>query len=92
MDNNSKYHFAIYYYSNSPLLLDIINGLWARVGPYFIIHANDLEDLYHTISYHQKMFDGFVNRDKKKIAEAIREDLQNAARLIIPKLALLKTD
>jgi DNA-binding GntR family transcriptional regulator len=66
--------------------------LWARVGPYFIIHANDLEDLYHTISYHQKMFDGFVNRDKKKIAEAIREDLQNAARLIIPKLALLKTD
>ena len=86
MDNNSKYHFAIYSYSKAPLLLGIINGLWARVGPYFIIHANDLEDLYHTISYHQKMFDGFVNRDKKKIAEAIREDLENAARLIKPKL------
>jgi DNA-binding GntR family transcriptional regulator len=89
MDDNSRYHFAIYQYSSSPVLLEIINALWARVGPYFIIHANDLEDLHHTTTFHKRMFEGFVRRDRDMIAEAVRDDLQNAARLIIPKLAAL---
>jgi len=42
---NSEYHFKIYSYSYSPLLLEIINRLWARVGPYFIIYALKKEDL-----------------------------------------------
>jgi len=86
IDKNSDFHLTIYSYSESPMLLEIINMLWARVGPYFIIHATNLEDLYHTVEYHKKMFGAFANRDKRMITEAVQQDLENAARLIIPHL------
>ena len=31
---NSQFHFQIYAYAYSPLLIHIIEGLWVRVGPY----------------------------------------------------------
>jgi DNA-binding GntR family transcriptional regulator len=35
--NNSQFHFIIYSSSNSPILIQQIHSLWARIGPYLSI-------------------------------------------------------
>jgi DNA-binding GntR family transcriptional regulator len=82
---NSQFHFEIYSFVDSPLLLKIIDGLWARIGPYLIIHT-EKEDLYQVQQPHQDMFEAFANQDKKGIKEAVRRDLEEGASFIIPHL------
>ncbi len=82
---NSQFHFGIYSYADSPLLLQIIDGLWARIGPYLIIHT-DKEDLYQVQQPHQDMFDAFANKDKEGVKEAVIRDLEEGARFIVPRL------
>jgi DNA-binding GntR family transcriptional regulator len=82
---NSQFHFEIYSYADSPLLLQIIDALWARIGPYLTIHA-EKEDLYQAQQPHQDMFDAFANKDKEGVKEAVIRDLEERARFIVPRL------
>lgn len=88
MMKNSQFHFTIYSYADSPLLLQMIDWLWARVGPYVFIHATKVGDLSPTIKYHEEMFEAFVSRDKKKMTKALHRDLEDYARFIIAFLEL----
>jgi DNA-binding GntR family transcriptional regulator len=84
---NTQFHFAIYSCADSPLLLEIIDSLWARIGPYVFIHAAKAKDLPQTIKYHEDMFEAFANKDKDKLIKALRQDLESAAAFIIPFLS-----
>jgi DNA-binding GntR family transcriptional regulator len=86
MRKNTQLHFSIYSYSDSPLLLEIIERLWARVGPYVYTYAISTHNLSHMMKCHWEMFEAFQNKDKEKIKEALREDLESTARIIIPSL------
>lgn len=86
MRRNTQFHFSIYSYADSPLLLEMLNRLWARVFPYTFLHAILSQDKTKAMKSHWKMFEGFAERDKKKIKEALREDLEGAAGIIIPAL------
>jgi len=86
MRKNTQFHFSIYSHSDSPLLLEIIGRLWARVGPYVYTYAISTHSLSHAMKCHWDMFEAFKNRDKEKIKEALREDLESTARIIIPSL------
>lgn len=88
MMKNSQFHFAIYSHADSALLLQMIDWLWARVGPYVFIHATKVGDLSPTIKYHEEMFEAFVSRDKKKMTKALHRDLEDYARFIIAFLEL----
>jgi DNA-binding GntR family transcriptional regulator len=88
MKINSEFHFTLYSYADSPILLEIINGLWARIGPYLIIYAMKEGDLASTVPYHYEMLDALSERNKEKMRDAIRKDLEGAAKLIIPYLAM----
>ena len=83
LKHNSDFHFKIYAYSNSQLLLDTIDRLWSRIGPY-IFHAASSGDLKISMRHHKAMYDGFAKRDKKKIVNGIRGDLESAAEYIMP--------
>lgn len=83
LKRNSEFHFAIYSYSNSQLLLDTIDRLWSRVGPY-IFHAAMSGDLKVSMKHHREMFEGFAQQDKKRIRNGIRGDLESAAEFIRP--------
>jgi len=85
---NSEYHFAVYSYADSPLLLQIIEGLWCRIGPYLIIHTK-VEDLIKVQKPHQDMFRAFAERDKAAIRDAVRSDLEEGVRFILPHLSAL---
>ena len=91
MRRNTQFHFSIYSYADSPLLLEMLNRLWARVFPYAFIHAILNQDKTKAMKSHGKMFAGFAARDKKKIKDALREDLEGAAGIIIPALEKLES-
>ena len=86
MRRNTQFHFSIYSYADSPLLLEMLNRLWARVFPYTFLHAILNRDKTQAMKSHWRMFEGFAERDKKKIKDALREDLERAAGIIIPAL------
>jgi DNA-binding GntR family transcriptional regulator len=84
---NSEYHFAIYNAADMPLHLQIINQLWARIGPYLVIHAKETKMLGQTMELHHAMLTALRKRDKKALVQALRQDLRDAAKVILPYLA-----
>jgi len=89
MRRNTQFHFSIYSYADSPLLMEMLNRLWARVFPYAFTYAILNQDKTNAMKSHGKMFEGFAQANKKKITDALREDLEAAGRLIIPALEKL---
>jgi DNA-binding GntR family transcriptional regulator len=86
MRRNTQFHFSIYAYSDSPLLLEMLNRLWARVFPYSYTYAIVNQDKSDAMRSHWEMFGAFAERDKKRLTDALRQDLEQAARRIIPAL------
>jgi DNA-binding GntR family transcriptional regulator len=86
MRKNSLFHISIYSLADSPLLLEMIERLMARVGPYVYTYAIAAQNNMRVRGHHEKMYQGMAERNKKMITEALREDLEAAARLIIPVL------
>jgi DNA-binding GntR family transcriptional regulator len=76
---NRRFHFEIYSLSKSPMLIDIIDGLWARVGPYIYLHTTERRDLSVNMKYHKAMFEALLERNKRKMTNAIGGDLKTAS-------------
>lgn len=86
MRKNTQFHFTIYSYADSPLLFEIIERLCARVGPYVYSYVIGKHDLSFPMKCHWEMFEGFAEKNKKKIVEGLQKDLETTARIIIPLL------
>jgi DNA-binding GntR family transcriptional regulator len=76
---NRRFHFEIYRLSKSPMLTDIIGSLWARVGPYIYLHTTERRDLSVPMKFHKAMFEALIERDKRKMTNAIGGDLKTAS-------------
>ena len=87
MRRNTQFHFSIYSYADSPLLLEIVNRLWARVFPYVFTYFFMTQDNSKAMKRHWRMFQGLAEKNKKTLTDALREDLEAAATVIIPALA-----
>lgn len=83
---NDEFHKAIYYHAGSPLLLELIQRLLARVNPYIYLYAIDNKDLSNAIDCHQEMLNGFSLGDGSTTIAALRKDLTDAAAFILPRL------
>jgi len=88
MMKNNQFHFAIYSCSDSAILLQMIDWLWARVGPYVFIHATKVEDLSPTMKCHEDMFEAFAKKNKEMMTDALQRDLKSYARFIIEYLEM----
>jgi len=88
MMKNNQFHFTIYSFSDSTILLQMIDWLWARVGPYVFIHATKVEDLSPTMKCHEDMFEAFAKKDKEMMTDALQRDLKSYARFIIEYLEM----
>lgn len=86
MAKNKQLHFEIYSHADSPILLHLIEHLWMRVAPYFIIHARLTPCLTDFQTTHADMVRGFRDRDPRTLVRALRNDLETTARFIIPQL------
>jgi DNA-binding GntR family transcriptional regulator len=77
--HNQRYHFTLYASAASPILFDMISGLWARVGPYIYLHVRERDDISVAMGHHEAIYDALSRQDKKKMAKAIRNDLETGA-------------
>ncbi len=82
--NNSQFHFTIYSCSNSPILIQQINSLWARIGPYLSIQYAKGGNIGAAMNCHEGMYEALCKRDKTKMVKFLRKDLEDAAKFIIP--------
>ena len=85
---NRELHFSIYTMANSPVLLNIIDGLWARVGPYFNLQIFTKEHLNEFLITHMEMCDALKQKNKSLMAKALKTDIQNAKKHIMKELKI----
>jgi DNA-binding GntR family transcriptional regulator len=89
---NHLFHFTIYEFSRSPLLLEIVNGLWARIGPYLAINTEIVETRMPSFEVHEKMLDTFLRGDEKKFAATLKEDIHYSYNVLKPMIKRLQAD
>jgi DNA-binding GntR family transcriptional regulator len=82
---NREFHFTIYSATRMRRLLNIINGLWDQISPYYHILLRKKEHLYTEkhADTHGQLLERLKERDVEGSVQALRADLQNAAELII---------
>jgi len=56
---NDEFHKTIYTYANSPLLIDLIQRLLARVNPYIYLYAMYQRDLTDAMKCHYDILSAF---------------------------------
>jgi DNA-binding GntR family transcriptional regulator len=84
---NVQFHFGIYNLSNSPNLLNIIDGLWVRIGPYLNIQMLDSAYIQNVgMVCHERMYEALEERDPVKMRKALTQDLKKTADRIRPLL------
>ena len=76
---NAQFHQTIYQAAQSPILTDIIDGLWLRLKPYLHIYAAGRTDHKTADKLHAGILDGMLKRDEKKVSDFLRRDLEHGA-------------
>jgi DNA-binding GntR family transcriptional regulator len=59
---NHDFHMSIYAYSGMPNLIDIIENLWTRVGPYIYLATMSEQDMHRSMGFHSRMYDALCAR------------------------------
>lgn len=84
MTSNRDFHFALYEMTEMPQLLDIINGLWLRAGPYLMNAHKSLQEprsfFRSGVRFHLRVIDACARRDPKRAARALACDIWHSAR------------
>ena len=84
MTANREFHFALYEMTEMPQLMDIINGLWLRAGPYLMSGYKTLGDptryFRSGVKFHTRIIDGCAARDPRRAARALACDIWHSAR------------
>lgn len=85
---NEQFHFAIYGAARAPILLDIIQDLWGRVGPY--MHFLMETDAYvpQSNAFHRRIVKAIGRGDGAAAAGFVKDDITTAADALIPRLSL----
>lgn len=86
LQHNHDYHMLIYAHSGLPNLIDIIDNLWTRVGPYIYLATLSHKDIMRSMKFHGMMYRAFKSSDPEAMIEALRLDLTVAADQIRPVL------
>jgi DNA-binding GntR family transcriptional regulator len=85
---NMNFHFAIYRAAKLPKLLEMIESLWLRVGPIFIVEVRSSPDRLATGSahlHHRQALAAIKRGDGAAAREAIANDIQSAAAYILTR-------
>jgi DNA-binding GntR family transcriptional regulator len=78
---NHDFHFRIYKEAAMPILLEIVSGLWARLGPYLSINMKpDLRSL----RIHEEMLRAVTDRDPKAFRRSLASDMIYSRNYLLP--------
>ncbi len=84
---NFDFHFGLYRRSNMSTLIDVLEGLWIRVGPLLSELYPDAQPTYDERHQHLNVLDALRARDSFSLREAIRMDLVEGGRNLRRRLS-----
>jgi DNA-binding GntR family transcriptional regulator len=88
---NQRLHFAIYRSTRSPMLVEIIAGLWLKAGPILNLDMRSSPERLasgHALGLHAAAVDAIERRDGEAARAAIAADIHNASEFIIARKVL----
>ncbi len=83
---NHDMHFFIYSFADCPILLEIVNGLWARIGPYLSINFQS-QDSGRSFHIHRSLIEAFARKDPGAFNEALLADMDFSHSYVGPLIA-----
>lgn len=88
VEKNKDLHFAVYRAAGSPILVEIIRGLWLKAGPILNFDLRESPDRLRSggvVDRHAHMVRAIVARDPNGAREALSGDISNAADFILSR-------
>jgi DNA-binding GntR family transcriptional regulator len=85
---NMNFHFAVYRAAKLPKLLEMIESLWLRVGPVFIVEVRSSPDRLSTGGahlHHRRAVTAIKAGDGEAAREALANDIRSAAAYILTR-------
>lgn len=83
---NREFHFIIYENANNDELLQMIDDMWAKVGPVFTALFNDDHYRLHANDQHLQVVEAILHNEPEEARKAIDKDLYLAAQSLLPRL------
>lgn len=92
---NKELHFAIYRGARMPVMMQLIEALWLRIGP--ILNYDMRSGPAHVgqrtaLTHHASMVDSILQHDVEGARKALEADIQSAADFIISVGVLVSAD
>lgn len=75
LQRNHEYHMLTYSYGGMKNLVEMIESLWTRVGPYIYLTSISREDMHRSMKFHTMMLEALTAGDARAMSEALRLDL-----------------
>jgi DNA-binding GntR family transcriptional regulator len=91
---NKEFHFAVYAAAGLPSLVEIIGGLWLKIGPVLNLDLRANPERLVTggaRQYHAEMLDAIRERDGARARAALARDISGAAAFILERGGLTAT-
>jgi DNA-binding GntR family transcriptional regulator len=92
---NKELHFAIYRGANMPMMMQLIEAMWLRIGPilnYDMRSGPPREGRRSALIHHAGMVDAILRHDSEAARHALEADIQSAADFIISVGVLVSAD
>ncbi|WP_162252648.1 GntR family transcriptional regulator [Rhizobium sp. Root483D2] len=81
--SNQEFHFALYAASGSPLMVELIEMLWMRSGPYLAEAIQKIDDanffFARASDIHDTLITALIARDEEAVFQALKQDLWSTA-------------
>ena len=79
-------HFSVYERAKSPALMEMVQDLWCRVGPFFNELFEEPSYIEHANEGHLKILDALEKRDAAEVRRQVIDDIATAAEALTPRL------
>ena len=80
------FYFGLYSRANSPLMLELIENLWARVGPFLNSLFESSHYLPHANEHHRRIVAAVRQHNGLNVRRALVRDTDAAAEALMRKL------
>lgn len=89
---NFDFHFGLYWRSNRPVLIGVLESLWVRVGPLLSELYPNGHPTYAERHQHENVLQALRAGDAYNLREAIRQDLLEGGRNLVRHLEASERD
>jgi DNA-binding GntR family transcriptional regulator len=88
VEMNKDFHFAVYHAAGLPSLVEIIGGLWLKIGPVINLDLRENPERLKTggaYRFHAEMLAAIRERDGARAKAALADDINGAAAFILER-------